>query len=218
MQRRRELGRVGAVVVALIVLSGCSTVYYSVWETLGKEKRDLLRDNVESVREEQEEVGEQFESALEEIRALYGLNGAELEKQYDRLNSEYEDSVSRADALRERIDSVESVASDLFKEWEAELELITDASLQSRSRQQLVATKSRYSKLASALSNTEKAMDPVIETFRNQVLFLKHNLNAQAVGSLSGEMADIESEVTSLIADLQTSIREADAFIQSLPE
>jgi len=200
-----------------LLVSACSSVYYSVWEQLGKEKRDLLRDNVEAVREDQEDVGEQFESALAEIRALYDLDGGELEKSYDRLNSEYEDSVSRADALRDRIDKVDQVAADLFSEWEKELEAITDPSLRSRSREQLDTTRGRFKRLASALESTEKAMDPVLETFQNQVLFLKHNLNAQAIGSLAGEMSSIEAEVGSLLDDLNSSIREADAFIQSLP-
>lgn len=214
--KNRAVGLFG--LVAIFASMACSTVYYSVWEKLGKEKRELLRDSVEAVREDQEKVGETFESALEEIRAIYGLDGGELEKRYDRLSSRYESSVERAGELRGRIDRVEEIAADLFAEWERELESITDASLRARSREQLVSTKGRYSKLASALADTEQAMDPVLETFRNQVLFLKHNLNAQAIGRLGGEMTEIESEVGGLIAELQVSIRAADSFIRSLPE
>jgi septal ring factor EnvC (AmiA/AmiB activator) len=48
------------------------------------------------------------------------------------------------------------------------------------------------------------------------VLYLKHNLNAQAVSSLRKEVADIETEVSSLIADMNRSIKEADAFVKNL--
>jgi len=205
-------------VVLAVALAGCSTVYYSVWETLGYEKRDLLRSNVEDVREDQEAVGEQFASTLEKIKAVYGLDGGDLEKQYDRFRNDYEKSVAKADELRERISKVKEIAADLFKEWNAELDMISDASLRARSREQLSATKARFARLEAALDTTEAGLDPVLQRFQDQVLFLKHNLNAQAVGGLEAEVLDIESEVSDLIDDLQDSIRQADAFIQGLPE
>ncbi|MEM7355084.1 MAG: DUF2959 domain-containing protein [Acidobacteriota bacterium] len=201
-----------------LVSAGCSTIYYSVWESLGKEKRDLLRDNVEAVREDQTEVSEQFASTLERIKELYGLDGGDLEKIYDQLSGEYDDSQAKAEALRDRIDTVEDIAGDLFAEWEAELDQISDANLRSRSRQQLRATQSRYRELESALHASEERLEPVLVKMNDQVLFLKHNLNAQAIGSLDLEASDIEAEVADLIADLRVSIQRADEFIEGLPE
>ena len=200
-----------------LAMAGCSTVYYSVWETLGKEKRDLLRDNVEAVREDQQEVSEQFESTLERIRAVYGIDGGELEEKYDRLKKDYDRSLERADTLRERIDTVEEIAGDLFAEWEKELGEISDAQLRQRSSSQLQATRGRYRELEGALRETEEGLDPVLTRFKDQVLFLKHNLNAQAIGSLENEVSDIQRDVDSLLGDLRASIREADRFIQGLP-
>jgi chromosome segregation ATPase len=207
-----------AITPAVLPLTSCSAVYYSVWEKLGYEKRDLLRSNVEGVREDQEDVGEQFESTLEKIRAIYGVEGGDLEKQYDRFKNEYERSVTKADELRDRISKVQEIASDLFDEWNRELEVISDPSLRRRSREQLAATKTRYQRLSAALEKTEAGLDPVLQRFQDQVLFLKHNLNAQAVGGLAAEVLSIESEVDDLIADLRDSIRQADEFIRQLPE
>ncbi len=203
--------------LAALAAAGCSTVYYSVWEKLGKEKRDLLRDNVEAVREDQEDVSEQFESTLERIRAIYGLDGGELEEKYDRLKKDYERSVERADGLRDRIDRVEEIAGDLFAEWDREIGEISDADLRRRSRTQLQSTKGRYRELQAALEKTEAGLDPVLTKFKDQVLFLKHNLNAQAIGSLEAEVRDIQRDVDDLLGDLRASIREADQFIQGLP-
>jgi len=41
-------------------------------------------------------------------------------------------------------------------------------------------------------------MDPVLEAFEDQVLFLKHNLNAQAIGALENELGQIRQDVDSL--------------------
>ncbi len=213
---RRRMITPGLVLLALAA-AGCSTVYYSVWETLGKEKRDLLRDNVESVREDQEDVSEQFESTLERIRAIYGLEGGELEEKYDRLKKAYDRSVERAEELRDRIDTVEDIAGDLFAEWDREIGEISDAGLRERSRTQLKETQGRYDDLERALRKTEKGMDPVLTKFKDQVLFLKHNLNAQAIGSLETEVRDIQRDVDDLLGDLRASIQETDQFIQGLP-
>ena len=48
------------------------------------------------------------------------------------------------------------------------------------------------------------------------MLFLKHNLNAQAIAYLRNEFASIENDIASLIRDMEASIAKADAFISEL--
>ncbi len=60
-------------------------------------------------------------------------------------------------------------------------------------------------------------MEPVLKQFQDQVLFLKHNLNAQAIASLKGEAGLIQNEITRLIEEMNVSIRQADEFIKALP-
>ncbi len=198
--------------------AGCSTIYYTAWEQLGKEKRDLLRDNVEAVHKDQEEVSEQFEDALTRIKELYGFDGGDLEDRYDALKRDYDRSVEAADELRARIVRVNSIAEDLFAEWETELGSISDPNLRQRSRGKLDETKDRFRRMSDSLAKSERTMDPVLQKFEDQVLFLKHNLNAQAVGGLEIEVQDIEREVGRLIDDLKVSIRRSDEFIRTLPE
>ena len=57
---------------------------------------------------------------------------------------------------------------------------------------------------------------PVLALFHDQVLFLKHNLNARAISSLDRERVRIEGDVNRLIAEMQAAIDEAEAFIQAL--
>ena len=59
-------------------------------------------------------------------------------------------------------------------------------------------------------------MDPVLVAFHDQVLFLKHNLNARAISSLQTELVSVEAEVDALIRDMEASIKEADAFINAM--
>ena len=197
-------------------MAGCQSAYYSTMEGLGFEKRDILVDRVEEARDAQQDAKVQFESALEQFIAVTDYRGSDLEDQYRNLKSEYEDSEDRADTVRRRIDDVERVAEDLFDEWEAELDQYSDANLRRASADQLRGTQTGYRQLMQAMRRAESKIDPVLLAFRDRVLFLKHNLNAQAIASLKTNRAVVESDIQTLIRDMNQSITEADRFVQSM--
>jgi hypothetical protein len=62
----------------------------------------------------------------------------------------------------------------------------------------------------------EAKMDPVLAAFKDQVLFLKHNLNARAIASLQDTVGRVESDVQRLVAEMEASINEANTFIQQM--
>ena len=203
-------------VLVLALSGGCSSAYYKTMESVGIEKRDILVDRVEEARDAQDSASEQFASALEQFRATVNFDGGDLEDIYDRLNSEYEDSSAEADDVSERIDAVEGVAEDLFREWEQELEQYSRADMRKNSAALLKDTRSRYGRLMSTMRRAERSMEPVLEAFHDQVLFLKHNLNARAIGALRNELDSIERDTAKLIAQMQKAIAEANAFIDSM--
>jgi septal ring factor EnvC (AmiA/AmiB activator) len=195
---------------------GCSKAYYATWEKLGWEKRDILVDRVEDARDAQTDAKEQFTDALEQFRSVIAFDAGELDDQYDALSRELSDSQRRADAVTDRIAAVEKVADDLFAEWEQELDQYNSDDLRRRSRDQLTATRDRYDQMLAAMQRAEAKMQPVLDVFEDQVLFLKHNLNARAIASLEDVAADLDEEVAALVEDMQTSIDEANAFIDGL--
>jgi hypothetical protein len=213
---KRILGWVAVAVIAA-GLVGCRSAYYGAYEKLGVYKRDLLKKRVVEARDEEKAAGEQFKDALTRLRELYSIQGGDLEKTYDKLKGEYDDSVQRADAVRKRVRDMETVANDLFKEWEIEIKDISSEAMRSSSREQLRQTRNRYDDMHSAIKRAEQSMDPVLTKFRDHVLYLKHNLNAQAIASLKGESASIQSDIAKLIEDMNVSIRQADEFIKQMP-
>jgi hypothetical protein len=185
-------------------------------ESLGFAKRDILVHRVEKARDSQQEAKQQFKSALEQFTALTGFKGGSLEEKYNSLNAEFERSEARANEVRKRIDDIENVSEALFAEWQNELGQYQNQALRRSSQQKLTATRQRYEQLIAAMKKAESTMDPVLAVFRDQVLFLKHNLNAQAIASLKGELGNLNSEISSLIKSMEASIREADAFIKTI--
>jgi hypothetical protein len=193
----------------------CRSTYYAAWEKLGKEKRHLLKDNIEKAQTEQEEAQESFKDVLTRMKELYGFKGGDLEAFYNKLKDDYETCEGRAIDVKDRIKQVEQIASDLFIEWETEIREIKNTKLKSRSQSSLRDARQRYKKLESAMKGAQAKMNPVLAQLKDYVLFLKHNLNAQAIGTLRQEVGEIEVEVEGLIRDIQKSIQEADSFLKN---
>ncbi|WP_407920240.1 DUF2959 domain-containing protein [Halopseudomonas litoralis] len=205
---------------ALLVaaLAGCQSAYYGAMEKVGVHKRDIMVNRVESVQEAQTDAKQQFESALAQFRSIIQIKDQDLAARYDRLNDEYEDSKAAAQSVTKRIDAVEDVSEALFDEWEEEIELYSNANLKRQSAAKLSQTRRQYQGLIKAMRSAESRMEPVLQAFQDQVLFLKHNLNARAIDSLQGELGTIETDVAQLIREMEKSIAESEAFIRSLQD
>ncbi len=199
-----------------MLLAGCGNPYYSAMEKVGIHKRDIMVDRVESARNAQEDAQEQFKSALEQFDSVVSLKETDLKKAYEQLNEEYEDCVAVAEKVSARIDKVEDVSEARFDEWEEEIDLYENKDLARSSKKQLTDTKARYREMIARMEEAEQSMDPVLRIFRDNVLFLKHNLNAQAIGSLQQEFAGLEAEIDKLIARMSEAIESSNAFIADM--
>ncbi|MEN8179008.1 MAG: DUF2959 domain-containing protein [Pseudomonadota bacterium] len=205
-------------ILVVLALTGCASAYYGTMEKVGYHKRDILVDRVESARDAQTDAQEQFKSALDQFASVIQLKDTGLKQAYEKLNNEYEDCESAANEVSERIEKVESVADALFGEWQDELALYQNQSLKASSSRKLKETKNRYRDMLKTMKRAESTMQPVLNTFRDNVLFLKHNLNALAIGALRGEFSSLKADISRLIEKMNLSIEHSTQFIQSLQE
>ncbi len=209
-------------VLTLLVMSlalgpaACDWAYLGAMEKLGYAKRDILTSRVKSARDAQQEAKKDIQNALEEFGKVVSYDGGDLEAAYRKLNGELETSEDSAAAVRKKIEDVESVADALFSEWKKELGQYSNADLRRKSEHKLVQTKARYSEMLTAMKRAEQRIDPVLKPLRDQVLYLKHNLNARAVAAIKGELVKVDAQVDRLIKDMNRSIAEADAFIDAM--
>ena len=209
--------RLGTMVLAaLLSTTACSRLYYASMEKLGKEKRDILVKRIVNGKKDQEEARQQIKTTLESFKELTGFEGGDLERTYNKLDGEYKDAKGRADDVSNRIKSIDQVANDLFKEWATEIEEMRDTSLKTRSRAMLRDAQLRHKHYMTAMRATEDKMEPVIRAFHDQVLFLKHNLNARAIRSLKSTLTKLDRDVEVLVTDIERSMKESDTFVQSL--
>jgi ElaB/YqjD/DUF883 family membrane-anchored ribosome-binding protein len=216
--RRRGLMLLSLVLAT--VAAGCQEtreVYYDAWEKIGYAKRDRLVDDVKSARDAQQGAKQQFASALDQFKSVVNFKGGDLEAMYDKLNDSYKRSASRADEVKSKIQSVKNVGEALFTEWQGEIaQMSDDSSLQSQSKTLYDKTHVRYDELVQHMDAAAATMDPVLKKFHDRVLFIKANLNAEAIASLSGTDVELGGDIDNLIKQMQDSINEADKFISQV--
>lgn len=213
--RTNSMSSLWAPLVRLVV-NQFQRIYFRAVESAGRHKRDILVSRVESARDGLEEAKVQFQNAFEKFSALTEFDGGELEDVYRQLKLEFDYSKSKAMAVSDRIDAVQDVADALFTEWEEELDQYSNRALRNASRQKLKQTQQLYGQLISAMRRAESKIDPVLRVFQDQVLFLKHNLNAQAIASLQSELVTMSLGVSNLISAMERSIERADLFMRTL--
>jgi hypothetical protein len=200
----------------LCTLAGCQSAYYAAWQKLGYEKRDILVSRVQKTAEAQTAAKQQFQTTLDQFKGITHFNGGDLEAEYKKLNADYEDCKSRADSVVNEIASVDKVATAMFDEWNSELSEYSDPKLKESSQQKLNDSKARYKQLLTLMLKSADTMTPVLTKFHDNVLYLKHNLNASAIASLQGTSVEIDTNVQNLVQQMDASITEAQSFIENL--
>ena len=192
------------------------TVYYNAKESIGEHKRDIVVAQVELACVGLQDTRNEFESALEKFKSLVSVTESTLEHKYHQLNRQYQFCCAKSDTVSDRIKAIEQVSEALFGEWENELNEYTNRSLRNHSKQKLKLARQNYSRLIKAMQKAEAKIQPVLAAFKDQVLYLKHNLNAQAIAALRHEFIEIGIDISQLIWAMEQTIAEASQFVAAL--
>lgn len=221
--RLRPLAASAALLIgasSLLAAPGCSAVrsqYYNAWEYFGYDKRERLIDYVQDASESQNEAKDEFVNALDRFKALTDFDGGELEATYNELNNSFLSAEAKAAEVNDRIDSIENASEALFDEWEDDIALIEgDPKLTRSSEQLLERTRGSLDEVVTSMNRAADSMDPILTKLRNRVIYLKGQLNAQAIASLRDVELDLTSEIDDLVAEMEASIAEADRFIAEM--
>lgn len=213
--RIRTFYQIG-ILFAAILLGSCSSMYYGAMEKVGIHKRDIMVDRVKDARDSQSEAKEQFLSTMDQFRKVVRFQGGNLEAEYNELNETLQDCEARAADVRKHIASVENVSEALFAEWRDEIKLYSSDSLRRSSQRKYDQTLATYKELIKTMKQAESKLEPVLVPLRDQVLFMKHNLNAKAIAGLNNEVIMVQGNVDRLVRDMDAAIARADKFIATL--
>ncbi len=212
--RMRELIRI----LNRVLIKQFRLLYYNARESIGDHKRMLVVGHVEQACVSLVETRDEFTNALERFKGLVQVKDADLEHKYHLLNRQYQFCRVKAEMVGRRIQGIEEVSEALFAEWERELDEYTNRNLKSTSKQQLKIARQNYARLIKTMRRAEGKIQPVLAAFKDQVLYLKHNLNARAIAALQNEFMEIALDISQLIAAMEHTIAEASQFVALLSE
>jgi tetratricopeptide (TPR) repeat protein len=191
-------------------------VYYSTRESIGDHKREIVVYQVEQACISLQETKEEFEETLERFKSLVCVNDSGLDHRYNLLNRQYQFCRSKSDAVSNKIRAIQEVSEALFIEWESELDQYSNRALRNSSKQQLKAARQNYTRLIKSMQRAESKIHPVLAAFKDQVLYLKHNLNSRAIAALQHEFIEMSVDISQLILAMEQTIQEASRFFSTL--
>jgi hypothetical protein len=202
--------------VFLPLLSSCNSMYFSALEKIGIEKRDLFIKRIKAARNSQVDAKEQFKNALEEYKSVVNVEGGDLESKYSKLSAILDESEKSAEDVKTRVIKVRDVAVSLFQEWKSELSDYSNQELRRDSEKKLDKAKMEYAAMMASMKIASDRLEPALKPLRDNVLYLKHNLNAKAIMALNAEVIRVEEKVDNLIEELSRSIADADEYVKRM--
>ncbi len=66
------------------------------------------------------------------------------------------------------------------------------------------------------MDKAHSRMEPVLAALKDNTLYLKHNLNAQAIGAIADEFETIKRDITVLMSVMNKAIEDSESFIKML--
>ncbi len=196
--------------------TSCEPRSYRIWEFLGWEKREILSSEVENVGENQKEIKEDFQSIYERIKTEYDYERDEIDDLYDQLKSDYEKAKNKADRIKASSKKIRQIAKALFAEWEEEAMAISNKNYRKDSLVKLRQAQARFKHLSASLHRSESQLDRVLVQLNDQVLYLKHNLNAKSLALFESEIKLVKNEIDELIKAIEKTIQYSQTFKHTL--
>ena len=197
-------------------LTGCQSAYYGTLQTVGIEKREILRNRIGDWRDDLQQAKAEVDNAYHLFATVSASE--ELESLYKELDKGATRVAGRVENVTGRTNGAEKIAADIFQEWATGIGEIQNTSLRASSEKRLQTARVRYQSLLDSMRNAEEKMALVGTAFRDRVIFFKHNLTEQAVSDLKTSAEDMRREIQPMNQAIDVATAEADAFVSTLPD
>ncbi|NOT12311.1 MAG: DUF2959 domain-containing protein [Methylococcaceae bacterium] len=194
------------------------SAYFNARESIGDHKRSIVVHQVEQACTSLQETRDEFQDALKHLKTLASIDDTSMDHRYNLLNRQYLYCRAKSENVSHKIRAIENVSEALFLEWEKELNEYSSKSLRNSSKLQLKMARQNYTRLIKSMQNAENKIQPVLLAFKDQVLYLKHNLNARAIAALQHEFVVIGIDISQLIHAMEQTITEASLFVSLITE
>lgn len=171
---------------------------------------------IERADKEMNEARKQVGKALEAYGTLLGEQEEHRRSAYKDLVKALERCEEMSKELRERREDMDKQAEKFFKDWKKSLKDIKSSDLESRSERRLEDTRERYRRVSDRWREMRERYQPVTSRLEDQVVYLGHDLNADATSSLEQDAREVQAEADALFRAMDEFEAEAQGYVSSL--
>jgi hypothetical protein len=182
----------------------------------GHERADEHIEKIERASEEMKDVRKHLNEAFEAYHKTLREGTDERRSSYKDLVKALERCEEETKELRKRHREMDEQAEEYFKKWKNSVKDIKNADLERRSEERLEATRRRYREVSMRWKTMGEDYEPVLAELRDQVVYLGHDLNEDAVLSLKEDAAELEELARALFRSMEGFGSTADEYIGGL--
>ncbi|MCK6460067.1 MAG: DUF2959 domain-containing protein [Planctomycetes bacterium] len=213
---KRHIPRAVAAALVLAGLPACSMVNDLIKGKTGPADVDDLVAAVENVHKELDASKGAMLAAVQELQTVTAPDfSGDAVKAYEKLVDTVENSEDQADELRNRIEKMQAEAVPVFDQWTKDLEAYSNPEMRQRSQARLSAARERYDAVVAAVEPVLVEYEAINQSFRDHVLFLKHDMNPAALATIQDDVRRIAKDAASLDGRFNSGRAAAMAYVES---
>jgi len=179
------------------------------------EKAAMVKERIQSLRQESAQSRNQVTLTLEELSRL-NVAGIELRPQFEKYKAELAKMEVRAKIARERAVTMKEKGHAFFSDWEAQTKEIQNADIRKEAEKRLAKRRKSYGKILSSMEDAREQLVPFLSDLNDVRKLLVSELSASTVASTKnlirqanwhGEdvrdsLSDVEKELDRVAAEL----------------
>jgi len=162
------------------------------------------------------ETKQQLAKTMDVYNALMAEDAKDRKKLYADLKKQMGNTEKRRSQIAEQATSMKSEAEALFRQWAESAAAIENAELRARSEERLEATKTSYAEIDTVGRKAADLYHAFMKDLQDQITFLGHDLNPEAVASLGPEAEELNEKADTLMRRIDDTIRTANERIGAL--
>jgi hypothetical protein len=158
----------------------------------------------------------QLQKTMDVYNSLMSTDEKNMKGNYKKLQQEMDATAKKRADIKLRADEMNAEAQTLFKSWGDSAAAIQSADLRQRSQERLDKTKASFAEIGTVGQKAVDLYDPFMKALQDQVTYLGHDLNTQAVQSLQADAAKMNEKAQTLMKSIDDTISVANKNITDL--
>ena len=158
----------------------------------------------------------QLQKTMEAYNAVLAPDVKDRRDAYKKLQKEVATTEKKRAMVSTRNGEMNVEAGRLFKNWEGSTAAIQDPALRQRSQERLAVAKKRYSEIQANGQGAASLYTPFMKALQDQVTYLGHDLNPEAVATLKPEADKLNAQAKELYSAIDKTTAAANNNISQL--